>query len=151
MDQQDVKNSGADQYLIVGTSEDDKQVGKAQSDIVTQDIKDTALVERIFPDILAKLDGKAATGKTAPIFRCKIDHEDNRKHFDYDNACQAVLREIWLRGNLTLVGGGIRGPADLLAPFIDGKTYTASIRPHSKETGNYVAQAYCLEVKLIPK
>ena len=70
-DQQDVKNSGADQILNSGTSEDDTQVSKGQSDIVTQDIKDTALLERIFPDILAKL--KAEPDPAKDQMKVRID------------------------------------------------------------------------------
>ena len=56
-DNQSPEQQKPDQILNSDTSADDKQVGKGQSDIVMQDIQDTALVERIFPDILAKLDG----------------------------------------------------------------------------------------------
>ena len=56
------KQDPEDQQQLSGddttTDTSAESLPKSQSDIVKQDIQDTALLERIFPDILSKLDSK---------------------------------------------------------------------------------------------
>ena len=59
------------------------KITKEQSDIVTQDIKDNTLVERIFPHILARLDG--------PTILKKVDGQQLLEKLDGNQLLEKIL------------------------------------------------------------
>lgn len=145
-------------------------MSKEQSDIVMQDIEDTALVERIFPDILAKLDGptilkkvdgKQLLEKVLPYLDIKVNMRGSQgTEYNvklgttgslflgktYGSAAQCGQAEIPISGGF-VVGG------DDTAVRSFGRTSSTgwSVTAHFGDDGRVQAFAECMTIQATAK
>jgi hypothetical protein len=150
---------------IIGKRLTSPQEAQKESNIGTiiQMKQDKALVDRLFPYIIQKIDGKTLLQKIdARTLAAKV-----LPYLDIENSVTPSSRGLTttigegqrpfpLTSNCAegsvLTGGGFSGPGSMINSYIDsqGKAVVV-VQGNPKQTGYYAAHAYCLSSELVAK
>jgi hypothetical protein len=150
---------------IIGKRLTSPQEAQKQSNIGTllQIQQDKALVDRLFPYIIQKIDGKTLLQKIdARTLAAKV-----LPYLDIENSVTPNSRGLTTtivegqrpfpltshcaEGSV-LTGGGFSGPGSMINSYVDsqGKAVVV-VQGNPKQTGYYAAHAYCLSSELVAK
>jgi hypothetical protein len=141
------------------------QQQQQQSDVgkLVQMREDKALVDRLFPYIIQKIDGQTLLQKIdARTLAAKI-----LPFLDIENSVTPSSRGLTTTvgegqrpfpltsqcaEGSALTGGGFSGPGSMINSYVDseGKAVVV-VEGNPKQTGYYAAHAYCLSSKLVAK